>query len=83
MEKKEETYAEKRQRCIQAVTEVMGRIATRTYVGGEDSEDGLYVSGADESGEWKYFTHFDPSDVELIALAIADGTLEDYLKYSK
>lgn len=83
MEKQEETYAEKRQRCIQAVTEAMGRIATRTYIGGEGSEDGLYVSGTDEKGEWQYFTHFDPSDVEQIAQAIADGTLDDYLKYSK
>lgn len=83
MEKQEETYIEKRQRCIRAVTEAMGRIATRVYVGGENSEDGLYVSGTDKNGEWQYFTHFDPGDVELIAQAIANGTLEDYLKYSK
>lgn len=76
-------YDELRRRCIQAVTQVMHRLAVRTYVGGEGSEDGLYVSGTNDAGEWAYFTHFDPDDVRHIMEARRKGKLLEYLRDSK
>ena len=48
MELTVENFQEARQICIKAVLEAMKTLAPQAYIGGEGSEDGIYVAGVNE-----------------------------------
>ena len=59
MELTVENFQEARQICIKAVLEAMKTLAPQAYIGGEGSEDGIYVAGVNEQNRILYITHFD------------------------
>ncbi len=74
-----ENFEEMRQRCIPAVLEVMKTLAPDAYVGGEGSQDGIYVAGVDENLRILYFTHFDWEEVVEMLPAMENGTLREWI----
>ncbi|MDE7073538.1 MAG: hypothetical protein K2O69_00560 [Odoribacter sp.] len=74
-----ENFEQMRQRCIPAVLEAMKTLAPAAYIGGEGSEDGIYVAGVDEQDKILYLTHFDWEEVKEILSAMENGTLREWL----
>lgn len=79
MELTVENFEEARQKCIQAVLEAMKTLAYNAYIGGEGSEDGLYVAGVDEQDSILYITHFDWEEVSELLPAIEAGKVREWL----
>ena len=79
MELTAENFHEARQKCIEAVLEAMKTLAPEAYVGGEGSEDGVYVAGVNEQKRILYITHFDWEEVAEILPAIETGKVREWL----
>lgn len=74
-----ENFEEIRQLCIPAVLETMKSLAPEAYIGGEESEDGLYVAGVNEKKEILYITHFDWEEIIEIYPAMKAGELKEWI----
>ena len=79
MELTVENFEEARQICIQAVLEAMKTLAYDAYIGGEGSEDGIYVAGVNEHDRILYITHFDWEEVSEILPAMEAGEVREWL----
>ena len=79
MELTVENFQEARQICIQAVLEAMKTLAYEAYIGGEGSEDGLYVAGVNKDDRILYLTHFDWEEGSEILPAIEAGKVREWI----
>ena len=79
MELTVENFQEARQIFIKAVLEAMKTLAPQAYIGGEGSEDGIYVAGVNEQNRILYITHFDWEEVIEILPAIETGKVKEWI----
>ena len=74
-----ENFEEMRRRCIPAVLEAMKTLAPAAYIGGEGSEDGIYVAGVDGQKRLLYITPFDGEEVTEMLPAMENGRLREWI----
>ena len=74
-----DTYKERRLRLEQRARAAMLTFASRVEKGGEGSEDGAFLIGILDDGEYHGFLHLDPETVDR-ADYLTDGELAEELE---
>lgn len=74
-----DNFQEAQKICINAVLEAMLTLTPNAYIGGEGSQDGIYVAGTDTDDNILYISHFDWEEVEEILESIEQSSVREWI----